>query len=61
MALINQRVIEDGLWLVLLMAIIAFFWFHQWGKRRAGWSHENEQVMQSQENSKPVRATGKAA
>ncbi len=31
----TERVIEDGVWLLVLMALIGFFWFHDRGKRRA--------------------------
>jgi hypothetical protein len=30
----TQRVIEDGVWLLVLMVLIGFFWFHERGKRR---------------------------
>ncbi len=30
-----ERVIEDGFWLLVLMALIGFFWFHERGKGRA--------------------------
>ncbi len=33
-ALMTERVIEDGFWLVVLAAVLAFFWFHRQGKRQ---------------------------
>jgi hypothetical protein len=30
-----ERVLEDSFWLVLLIAVIAFFWFHQWNNGTA--------------------------
>lgn len=32
---LTERVFEDSLWLVILMAMIAFFWFHDRGKRQS--------------------------
>jgi hypothetical protein len=61
MALINERVIEDGFWLVLLMAVIAFFWFHRRGKQPTSRSNENEKVMKTQQASKSAQAPKKVA
>jgi hypothetical protein len=30
-----ERVLEDNFWLVLLIAVIAFFWFHHWNNGHA--------------------------
>lgn len=59
MALINERVIEDGFWLVLLMALTAFFWFHRRGKRSTSRSDEN--AMKTQHASKLVETPKKVA
>ncbi|MBZ5651618.1 MAG: hypothetical protein LAO18_14160 [Acidobacteriia bacterium] len=61
MALINERVIEDGFWLVLLMAVIAFFWFHRRGKRPTSRSNEDEEAMKTQHAGKSVEAPKKVA
>jgi hypothetical protein len=55
----TERVIEDGFWLVLLMAVIAFFWFHHRDKQQA--SRSNEEVVKTQENGKAVQAPKKVA
>jgi hypothetical protein len=44
MAPMTERVIEDGSWLLLLIAVIAFFWFHQRDKRQASRSDEEVKV-----------------
>jgi hypothetical protein len=31
---LTERVFEDAYWLVILMAMIAFFWFHNWDNRK---------------------------
>jgi preprotein translocase subunit YajC len=54
-----ERVIEDGFWLVLLIAVIGFFWFRHRDQRQA--SRSNEKVVKTQENGKAVPASKKAA
>jgi hypothetical protein len=51
---LTERVFEDKSWLVILMAVIAFFWFHHRNKERSGqWSkaagktRENSQATQA--------------
>jgi hypothetical protein len=43
---LTERVLEDNYWLVLLMAAIAFFWFHHWNQRQA--SRSNEEAVMAQ-------------
>jgi len=54
-----ERVIEDGYWLVLLIAVIGFFWFYHLDQRQA--SRSNEKVVKTQENGKAVQAPKRAA
>jgi len=58
---LTERVIEDGSWLVLLMAAIAFFWFHHSGKWQASGSNGNEEVVKTQDNGTAVPTSKKAA
>lgn len=56
---LTERVFEDISWLVILMAIIAFFRFHHRNKGRS--SRSNEAVGQTQENNRVAQAPKKAA
>ncbi|HLJ30147.1 MAG TPA: hypothetical protein VKY85_25800 [Candidatus Angelobacter sp.] len=57
-ALMTERVIEDGFWLVVLAAVLAFFWFHRQGKRQ-GRQSELE-VMKPQQRSESTHVQKKA-
>jgi hypothetical protein len=55
---LTERVFEDNCWLVILMAVIAFFWFHHRDKGRSvQWS---EAVGKTQENRQATQAPKKA-
>jgi hypothetical protein len=56
---LTERVFEDRFWLVLLMAVIAFFWFHHRDKRHA--SPSDDGVAKNQENIKAIHTPKKAA
>jgi hypothetical protein len=34
--MLAERVIEDGFFFLLLVAVLAFLWFHRWRRRSAG-------------------------
>jgi hypothetical protein len=55
---LTERVFEDRFWLVILMAIISFFWFHHRDKGRSNRWHEA--LGKTQENDKVARAPKKA-
>ena len=55
---LTERVFEDKFWLVILMAVVAFFWFHHRDKGHSGqWG---EAVGKTQENSQATQASKKA-
>jgi hypothetical protein len=56
---LTERVFEDILWLVVLMAIIAFFRFHHRDKGRS--NQWDEAVGKTQENNRVTQAPKKAA
>jgi hypothetical protein len=47
---LTERVLEDRFWWVILMAVIAFFWFHHWDNGRS--SRLTEAVGKTPEISK---------
>lgn len=56
---LTERVFEDAYWLVILMAMIAFFWFHNWDNRKE--NRSNEALAKTRERSKATREAKKAA
>jgi hypothetical protein len=51
--MLAERVIEDGFSFLLLIAVLAFLWFHDWHRRRPGSSEPTQ--------SHPGKPTKKAA
>jgi hypothetical protein len=50
---LTERVFEDNFWLGILMAVIAFFWFHH--RDKGGSVQWSEAVGKTQENSRRPR------
>jgi len=56
---LTERVFEDNYWLVLLMAVIAFFWFHHWNRAQA--SRSNQEAVRAHGHNKAAQGPKKVA